>query len=399
MPSATISLYEEMEHVPDELRLHHCASILSSSAASTSNDLVIQALNFLRLRAIKHSETEAKTKLSLLYFPAIDDVKAITDTALIKADKTEADIWSRSAFDKQLSYALQLCVVPLTTNNDLSLIHYLTQHTTTSASNSSSMVVDPALYFLMGLLYSKGIGFVQDVGKGLTCLEVAATTGSEAKSNIIAAASCELGKIYGDRYEYSLHQPSKSMYWFRKAFECGSTQAVVDLAYGFFEGIFTSSLMENENEESCISYENNSNKEDDDMKALRYAREGATLLNDRYCQYIVGHLCLKGTQNGVKTDTLEALSWLHASAQQGFVVAIEEEASTYIAIQDYKKAYECCTQKYAMHIPFCQAKLGDLYRNGWHVEQDYHKAFEYYQNAASHSEIPYPYAQHMLGKM
>ncbi|KAI7901446.1 uncharacterized protein BX663DRAFT_531864 [Cokeromyces recurvatus] len=67
--------------------------------------------------------------------------------------------------------------------------------------------------------------------------------------------------------------------------------------------------------------------------------------------------------------------------------------------QDYEKAYQCCISPSALHIPFCQARLGDMYRNGWGVARDFQKAFEYYQNAASQSNSPYPYAQHMLGEM
>ncbi|KAI8638518.1 hypothetical protein BD408DRAFT_405622 [Parasitella parasitica] len=209
-------------------------------------------------------------------------------------------------------------------------------------------------------------------------LEHAATAGK------IAEAGCELGRIFGDRYRYSLNQPSKSMHWFHRAFECGSTQAVVDLAYGFFEG------------SQCQEVPK------DDARAFRYAKDGA-LLNDKYCQYIVGHIYLNG--RGVTADAQEALKWLHASAQQGFAVALEEEAAVYMyghgsAKQDYEKAFECCAQSAAINIPFCQARLGDMYRQGLgKLSQNFHKAFEHYQNAASQSDTPYPYAQHMLGEM
>ncbi|CAO3617377.1 unnamed protein product [Mucor hiemalis] len=234
---------------------------------------------------------------------------------------------------------------------------------------------EPLMCYLAGLMYTKGVGFEQDLKRGIACLKHAATEGR------IAEAGCELGRIYGDRYKYSLNEPSESIHWFHRAFECGSTQAVVDLAYGFFEG--------------------NEQVPKDDVRALRYAKDGA-LLNDKYCQYIVGHIFLKG--RGVEANAQEAVKYLNASASQGFAVALEEETLVYMyghgnVKQDYKKAYQCCMQSIAANIPFCQARLGDMYRNAWGVTQDFHKSFEYYQNAASQTDAPYPYAQHMLGEM
>ncbi|CAO0792995.1 unnamed protein product [Mucor circinelloides] len=347
---------EIIDQIPEELRLIHCINVIQTS---TSLDDTIQALNYLRYKATVNQDTEAKTKLSILY--------SESELPSISKDPIEATLWSRSVFDKQLSQALQSCAPLLTNTKDLSLTHFLKAQKQDQA---------PALCYLTGLLYTKGIGFQQQLDQGIRMLEYAANTGK------IAEAGCELGRIYGDRYRYSLNQPSKSMHWFHRAFECGSTQAVVDLAYGFFEG---------------------SNEiPKDDAKAFRYAKDGA-LLNDKYCQYIVGHIYLKG--RGVTADAQEALKWLHASAQQGFAVALEEEASVYMyghgsAKQDYEKAFECCSQSAAMNIPFCQARLGDMYRHGLgKLKQDFHKAFEHYQNAASQSDTPYPYAQHMLGEM
>lgn len=351
---------EIIDHIPEELRLIHCVNVIQTS---TKLEDTVQALNYLRYKATVNQDTEAKTKLSILYNES--------DLPFLAKDSIEATIWSRSVFDKQLSLALQSCA-PLLTNTttiDLSLTHFLK----TTEKNQES-----TLSYLIGLLYTKGIGFEQQLEQGISMLEYAATTGK------IAEAGCELGRIYGDRYRYSLNQPTKSIHWFHRAFECGSTQAVVDLAYGFFEGSSGQEIPK------------------DDAKALRYAKDGA-LLNDKYCQYIVGHIYLKG--RGVTADAQEALKWLHASAQQGFAVALEEEASVYMyghgsAKQDYEKAFECCSQSAAVNIPFCQARLGDMYRHGLgNLKQDFQKAFEHYQNAASQSDAPYPYAQHMLGEM
>ena len=352
------ALYEPLASVPDELKLIHCIHILQTSVDLAEN---LAALRYLRFKAC-HLDTEAKTKLSILYSTTDEQ----EDYPHIQRDTEESALWSRSVFDKQLSQALEGCAILLKETDDLSTTHFVQ----INADNTQA-----SISYLAGLMYTKGIGFQQDVEKGIACLKYAATEGK------IAEAGCELGRLYGDRYAYSLHQPSESIHWFHRAFECGSTQAVVDLAYGFFEG--------------------SEQVPKDDVRALRYAKDGA-LLNDKYCQYIVGHLYLKGRV--IEANAQEAVKYLNASASQGFAVALEEETSVYMygqgnVKQDYKKAYQCCMQSIAANIPFCQARLGDMYRNAWGVTQDFHQAFQYYQNAASQTDTPYPYAQHMLGEM
>lgn len=363
MITAESSFNQDLENIHEELRLIHCVQTLE-----TSSDLqeTLAALNYLRQKATENHDTEAKTKLSILY--------SEPSLPIIKQDESESTLWSRSVFDKQLSQALQGCSLTLHSLDDVSTTHFLKE--STHHPNNSKRQDHYALCYLVGLLLTKGIGFQQDLNHGIELLQLAAKEGK------IAEAGCELGRLYGDRYRYSLNQPAESIHWFHVAFECGSTQAVVDLAYGFFEG-------------------SGQDVPKDDVRALRYAKDGA-LLNDKYCQYIVGHLYLKG--RGVAANAQEAMKWLHASAQQGFAVAIEEETSVYMfghgnVKQDYEKAYQCCIQPSAANIPFCQARLGDMYRNAWSVPQDYPKAFQYYQNAASQAETPYPYAQHMLGEM
>ncbi|KAI8068759.1 hypothetical protein BDF21DRAFT_445774 [Thamnidium elegans] len=351
--------HQQFESIREELRLIHCVDVLQNATELTES---IEALNYLRSKAC-HLDTEAKTKLSIIY--------SEQGYAHIVQDPIEASIWSRSVFDKQLSLALQSCGPIFVTTDDLSTSNFI--NVMTAKMNRDGQ--EPLLCYLAGLLYTKGIGFEQDLNRGIAALKFAATEGR------MAEAGCELGRIYGDRYKYSLNEASESIHWFHRAFECGSTQAVVDLAYGFFEGSVQVPK--------------------DDIRAFRYAKDGA-LLNDKYCQYIVGHLYLKG--KGVELNAQEAIKYLSASANQGFAVALEEETSVYMygqgnVKQDYKKAYQCCMQSIAINIPFCQARLGDMYRNAWGVGQDYQKAFEYYQNAASQSDTPYPYAQHMLGEM
>lgn len=358
------------ESIPDELKLIHCINVFQTSSDAAEN---LEAMRYIRFKACHH-DTEAKTKLSILFGKAEDEEEKEDnkDYPLIKRDRAESELWARSVFDKQLSQALEKCAVIFDETDDLSTTNFIDAMT----RNMNRDGQEPLLCYLAGLMHTKGVGFDQDLKKGIACLKFAATEGR------IAEAGCELGRIYGDRYKYSLNEPAESIHWFHRAFECGSTQAVVDLAYGFFEG--------------------SEQVPKDDVRALRYAKDGA-LLNDKYCQYIVGHIYLKG-RGGVEANAQEAVKYLNASASQGFAVALEEETSVYMyghgnVKQDYKKAYQCCMKSIAANIPFCQARLGDMYRNAWGVTQDFHKAFEYYQNAASQTDAPYPYAQHMLGEM
>ncbi|RCH94620.1 LRP2 binding protein [Rhizopus stolonifer] len=350
----TVEEHQILESIPEDLKLIQCVTLIQSC---DDLEVCLEALNFLRLKATEQQDTEAKTKLSILY---------MEDQMYIGKNEVESVIWSRSVFDKQLSSALQLAsgLFASRQTNGLEIIE-------------GSLDKDPHASYLAGILYTKGIGFTQDLEKGVRLLKYAATEGK------LGEAACELGRIYGDRYKYSYRQSADSVHWFERAFECGSNQAIVDLAYSFFEG--------------------SPDVPKDDGRAFRYAKDGS-LSNDKYCQYIVGHLYLKG--RGVEQDTKEALRWLDESAKQGFSVALEEQVAVYMngqgnVAKDYQKAYQCCTQGTAANIPYCQVCLGDLYRNGWGVKQDYQRAFELYQSAAStnQSDTPYPYAQHMIGEM
>ncbi|KAI8140056.1 hypothetical protein BJV82DRAFT_624963 [Fennellomyces sp. T-0311] len=335
-----------------ELHLTTATELIQAPSDKHNGDQVLKALNFLRYEAIAHRDIEAKTKLCTIY-SANDSLNRH-----VQADDREAEMWSRSVFDKQLSDALYSCA------------SYFTDQTT--CTSTIDLVLQGAQRFesghvsyLAGLLLTKAIGIDRDVDRGIVLLDHAAQAG-------LGEAAYELGRVWGDRYSYSLHNPSKSMACYQRAVDLGEHRAYVDLAYACYV---------------------DSNSMD---KAFEYAIQGAQLTNDRYCQYILGHLYLgKGQGN-------EAIQWLTASAQQDFALAIEELASAYLKGQagievDYNQALVWCTK--GSDIPYCQTALGDLFRNGWGVERDYQKAFQYYQTAASQPEAPNLYAQHMVGEM
>ncbi|KAI8381491.1 uncharacterized protein BYT42DRAFT_531385 [Radiomyces spectabilis] len=336
-----------------ELRLVNATELIKKNG---DHNQVLKALTFLRYKAA-NNDTEAKTKLSTLY--------AETQSDLIQQDAQEAHMWSRSIFDKQLSAALQLAAPHLL---DASI-----KYTSTVALILEQANPDyPKVCYLAGLLLLKGIGTEQDIKRGVSYLQVAAETQVEA--------AYELGCYFGDRYSYSKNNTVESLRWFEHAYELGDKRVLVDLAYGFSA---------------------DSNAAHIDMgKAFKYAMQGA-LADDKYCQYLAGHLYLKG--HGTERNISEAVKWLASAAEQDVTIAIEELAAVYMKgyddfDKDYTQAFKWCT-KGAATIAFCQTALGDMYRNGWGVDRNYQKAFEYYQTAASQPDSPHYYAQHMLGEM
>ncbi|KAI9485023.1 hypothetical protein BDB00DRAFT_878128 [Zychaea mexicana] len=337
-----------------ELHLTTATELIQSPSGKNDRDDVLKALNFLRYEAIAHRDIEAKTKLCTIY-SAKDSLNRH-----IQADEREAEMWSRSVFDKQLSDALYSCA------------NYFTDQTTRTSTSTIDLILEGAkqlssghVSYLAGLLLTKAIGVERDLNQGVALLQHASEQG-------LAEASYELGRVYGDRYSYSLHDTAKSMELYQRAVQLGDDRAYVDLAYAY--------------------YVDSNNLE----KAFEYASEGAKLTNDRYCQYILGHLYLGRNQGN------EAIQWLAASAQQDFALAIEELAAAYFKGQagiktNYDEVLRWCTK--GSDIPYCQTALGDLFRNGWGVDRDYQRAFQYYQTAASQPEAPNLYAQHMLGEM
>ncbi|CAO3642117.1 unnamed protein product [Cunninghamella blakesleeana] len=429
-----------------ELQVINAVDILRSG--QTDETTTLNALQFLLHKATFNEDRGARMKLSIIYAEGVEPY--------IKQDQQEATMWARSIYDKQLSKALvschQLLLLDDTTSttttattttttlyttllskkekddnqqinifSTLQLILYLTQNNDNDNDNDNGhhdIDITP-LFYLAGLLWMKGIGVQQDIQKSVSCFIEATRKGNHRES------AYELGRIYSDRYPHSLNHPQQSIVWFRKALEWGDQRALVDLAYGYFEEnndnndnndnnnsnnnnnnndhhqpVYSNNNSNHvENYNNQINNNNNNIKSKNDELAFKYAQQGA-IEEDRYCQYILGYLYLKG--RGTKEDAFEAIGWLEKSAQQGFTEAIEELTAVYLrghgnVAKDEKKAYSICMLG-ADHIPFCQATLGDMYRNGWGVGRDYQKAFQYYQTAASHNE-PYPYAQHMMGEM
>ncbi|CAO3700443.1 unnamed protein product [Rhizopus stolonifer] len=92
----TVEEHQLLESIPEDLKLIQCVTLIQSC---DDLEVCLEALNFLRLKATEQQDTEAKTKLSILY---------MENQMYIGKNEVEFVIWSRSVFDKQLSSALQL---------------------------------------------------------------------------------------------------------------------------------------------------------------------------------------------------------------------------------------------------------------------------------------------------
>lgn len=402
-----------MEGAP-ELQLINAADLLRSGQDDPT--MTLKALQFLRYKATHNEDREAKMKLSILYADGLGKH--------IHQDQREATMWARSVYDKQLSQALAACACYLmdetttrcstndnddSSNNDEGVINMASLDTDLDPFSTIGLILlagerkttkTAPLSYLAGLLWIKGIGVEHDLQHGIDCLVNAASQGNHKQ------AAYELGRVYSDRYIHSLKDMRQSLYWYSRALELGDERALCDLAYGYYEGESDDDDGETTRSTSATTGTVIANGKtlpvvvkDDDL-AFKYARRGADT-KDRYCQYILGHLYMKG--RGTTANAQEAIRWLELSAQQGFTEAIEELATVYLrgvgnVGKDYAKAHSICMLGMESNIVFCQAALGDIYRQGWGVDRDYHQAFQYYQTAATH-EHPYPYAQHMLGEM
>lgn len=355
---------ELSETVIPELRLIRAIETVQQPVDDGVNANALKALQFLRHQATANQDVEAKTKLCTLYHPTMGGSMG---GGVVKPDEGEAEMWSQSVFDKQLSSALQACSEYLSKEECLSTMELL--HRGVEAGRTE-------VVFLVGLLMTRGIGFPRDLPRGLALLEDVAE-GKSSSGQQQGEAAYELGRIYGEQYSYSLHDLAQSMHWYKRAAELGVARAYVDLTYGYLHHMQT--------------------EENHQQQAYHYAEQGAQLARDRYCQYILGHMDLDNSNAADK-----AVQWLTASAEQGFAPAIEELTAIYLhgrgnVPQNYVEALRWAER--GSELSFCQTALGDLYRNGWGVERDYGSAFRYYQTAASQPDAPSHYAEYMLGEM
>ncbi|KAL1933042.1 hypothetical protein VTP01DRAFT_8720 [Rhizomucor pusillus] len=327
-----------------DLCLVTATQLLQAQADGTQDD-TLNALKLLRREATAERNVEAKIKLCTIF--------SATSRGRLEADAREVELWSRSVFDRQLSDALHdsardIEAAPTTAK---STVDYILENAQSNDSASKNLA------YLAGLLLTRGIGVARNIDHGLQILERAA-----AEEH--AYASYELGRIYGDYYNYSLHDTPRSISWFEKAAELGCTRAHIDLAVAL--------------------------QGHDDAKAINFATLGAEKANDRYCQYILSKHC---------DNQEERLRWLQLSADQGFALAIEELVGHYMEVRSYADAIRLCSSASAADLPSCQIAMADIHRYGLQVPQDHKKAFQYYQTAANHPESPNQYAQHMLGEM
>lgn len=346
-----------------ELRLTTAVETIRRAHEAGDQELEIQSLTYLRAQAA-NGQHEARTKISALYEHG---------DAGVPRDTQEAMIWSRGVFDKQIAKALQLCAQELT---DLEAVRRH-PHSTYALIAEAAKQAQPNASYLAAIMLMKGVGVSQNVEAGLSHL----TKAAEANQ---VDAQYELGRFYGERFKYSVKDTRRSLYWYDRAVQNGDTRALIDLAYTYFEGDDTVSR----------DYE----------RAFKYAKQGAET-GDKYCQYIVGDLYLRG--RGTLQNPEQAVRWLTQSGEQGFSMAIEELAVIFFkgfggVPQNYENAYYWCTkgsEVWPSGLGYCQAALGDMYRNGYYVKKNTQYAFKWYQKAANQTNSPQSYAQYILGEM
>ncbi|KAI7874758.1 HCP-like protein [Lichtheimia hyalospora FSU 10163] len=328
-----------------------------------------QAIKYLRSEAAK-GNIEAKAKLITIFLEGNP------------SHHGEAEIWTRSIFDRRLSLALAACKHDMCQDDlERPLLDVVTELADADTVQAC---------YLVGLILIDGIGVEHNVKQGVAYLRKAVNAGH---SN----ARVELAAILSDIIKYpSIYDLQQSMNLYQKAVEsttqprrlsAANIRAFTNLARLYYEG------------GEKIS-------RDLDM-AYKYARRVAEATGEQYCQYIVGDVLLTGNNQSIQ----EAVFWLTQSGAQGFPLAIESLSRIYFfgiekeIKQDYEQAHEWCIRGdeiWPSGLSFCQTCLGDMYRSGLGVPKDLLRSFEYYQKAASQRDVPQNYANYarfMLGEM
>ncbi|KAJ8656689.1 hypothetical protein O0I10_007536 [Lichtheimia ornata] len=328
-----------------------------------------QAIKYLRYEAAK-GNIEAKAKLITIF---LDEDSP---------HQSEAEIWTRSIFDRRLSLALAACRQDMCEDGLekplLDTIFELADADTAQAC------------FLAGLVLIDGIGVDHDVKQGVAYLRKAVNAGhSNARVELAAILSdiIKYPSIYDLQQSVTLYQTAVESTTQPRRLSAANIRAFTNLARLYYEG-------------------GEKIPRDLDM-AYKYARRVAEATGEQYCQYIVGDVLLTGNNQYVQ----EAIFWLTQSATQGFPLAIESLSRIYFfgiekeIKQDYEQAHEWCIRGdeiWPSGLSFCQTCLGDMYRSGLGVPKDLLRSFEYYQKAASQRDVPQNYANYarfMLGEM
>ncbi|ORX58723.1 HCP-like protein [Hesseltinella vesiculosa] len=402
------SLQQLLDGVSPELHSHKVLELIKSSDISSNPSLFYHAIQYLRIKAIK-GDVDAKLKLSTLLDGDSIPINGLLWQPIV--DHREADLWSKTVFDRRLATAIAPCLALVEADVLLSqttpfrlmdkVLTFADQSTPPSpegelTSDSKQLATVANMAYLVGLLSLKGIALPKDTDQAIRYFNKASSLDHDE-------ATYQLAVMMDDAYNYpDMYDHQRSVTLFEQlvsrrgkrrssnhmpappnANHQLEARAAVRLARAYFEG------------------DQQGDHRDMD-KAYRYARKVAEHSGEKYCQYIVGDILLQ------KNDVHQAVFWLTQAGQQGFPLAIETLARVHFEgvppefKKDHAAAHEWCIKGdeiWPSGIGYCQTVLGDCYRQGLGVPKDQLKSFEYYQKAASQQDSPQNYALFQLAEM
>ncbi|KAI8072482.1 hypothetical protein BC940DRAFT_330632 [Gongronella butleri] len=441
------SLQQLLEGVSPELHSHKVLEVLKSPSIKDNPNLFNNGVQFLRIKAIK-GDVDAKLKLSTM----LDGHAVGADDALWQpiVDQREADLWSKTVFDRRLSAAIapSLALVEAdllhVSNTTFRLMDRILEEAdkleddndddtgsdeaTTAAgsatgpatgnggngkSAATTLVADMA--FLVGLLHLKGVALAKSLDDAMHYLGKASRLDHDE-------ATFQVAVLMDDFYAHAdLYDHQRSIALFEQLVTRRKRRSNMSTASTGSNSNGTTTTNHNSSSNNSHGggggslevraaiklarayFEGDHQGEHRDMdKAYRYARKVAEHSGEKYCQYIVGDTLLQ------KGDVQQAVFWLTQAGQQGFPLAIEALARVYFQgvpptfKKDYDAAYEWCLKGddiWPSGLGYCQCCLGDMHREGLGVQKDQLKSFEYYQKAASQQDAPQNYARYRLGEM
>ena len=249
--------------------------------------------------------------------------------------------------------------------------------------------------YQLGNLYDKGLGVERDFSEAEKWCIKSADSGH-------AGAQYWLGDFYDRGRKGVARHQSKAPHWYRSAAENGHKDAQFALGMIYNEMDSGGEYgVSKDSAEAIMWYQKAAEKGHEDaplylgflrsrpidgmaedcVEAAKWWRIGAEN-GQEFCQYWLGYLYHQGCEKcGIERDCAEATRWYQEAARQG-------------GMGDYT------TQRYRVTAEQGDAEtqylLGDLYRIGQGVEEDYAEAEKWYRRAAEQGHVE---AQYWLGRL
>jgi TPR repeat protein len=220
--------------------------------------------------------------------------------------------------------------------------------------------------YQLGDMYEKGDGVLQDIRKAIKWF----TMGSE---------HCDNARHHlGDMYYYGRGVPREYMKAFSLYYDMKSKYSHVDVLYNMGH-MYEHGLGVQQNISKakdmylsvyCGNYRANING-NDSIKSIRLEIE-----------HELGRL----NECDVKKDQIKAMEWYRKAAEQGHAKSQYSLAKMY-NIEDSVKSFEWLLKSANLGYDQAQYDIGMHYYHGKYVDQDLHKALEWFQLSASSQHI------------